>query len=351
MPETMKSWHQEAFGLDNLLLSERPIPSVGEGEILVRVRAASLNYRDRLVVDGQLLPVLPEMPFTPVSDFAGEVVEIGETVKRVRVGDRVAGNFWTEWLDGPAPLEMINHAASLGGPYQGALAEYVKIPASVAVRIPAGLSFEEASTLPVAALTAWHALAETNPARPGDIVLVQGTGGVSLFGLQFAKELGARVIATSRSSEKLDRIAALGAWKTINSIEAAPWDERAQELTNGAGVNHILEVIGGSNLTSSAIAVAPEGTISLIGFLESGNFSLSSVPLMLKRARIQGVSVGHRASFERMVRFVEERSIHPVIDEIFSFDEVPKAFRRLEQGAFGKIVVSLEGQSRDRRSS
>jgi len=339
--ERMAAWQMSTFGIDNLREGERTVTTPQGNEVLVRVKAVSLNYRDKLVVAGDLLPTPPEMPFVPVSDFVGEVVETGDAVRRVRAGDRVMGNFWTEWLSGPAPRGMIEHGLSLGGPMQGALAEYIVIPEHVAVKAPSSLSDVEAATLPIAGVTAWFALTESGRTADGDIVVVQGTGGVALAAAQLAKALGARVILLSRSAEKLDRVAELSPWQMIDTTRYPRWSERVRELSGGKGADHILELIGGDNLSASIEALAPGGQVSMIGFLAGAEMSLSAVPLMLKRARIQGVSVGHREAFERLVSFVGANDIHPVIDSVFAFSDAKAAFDRLDQGPVGKVVIDI----------
>jgi len=339
---TMNAWRLGEFGVGNLKLeqTQRPVPAATD--ILVRVKAVSLNYRDKLVVEGALLPERPEMPFVPVSDFSGEIAEIGCNVTRFAPGDRVMGNFWTEWIDGPPPRSMLNHGLSLGGPLPGALAEYIVVPEAVAVAAPSNLTDAEASTLPIAALTAWFALTETGTVADGQTILVQGTGGVALAGLQIATALGARVIVTSRSATKLDRTSKLGIWAGVDTSADPDWPKKVMELTNGVGVDHILELIGGKNLSRSLEAVAPQGQISLIGFLGGMDAHISAVPFMLRRAKLQGVSVGHRRALERLARFVQEQDIHPVIDQEYAFEAAHDAFAHLDRGPFGKIVVRID---------
>lgn len=341
MSETMRAWQLPTFGLRHLELAERPVPTPGAGEILVRVRAASLNYRDKLVVEGQLLPSPPAMPFVPVSDMAGEIAAVGKGVTRFAIGDRVMGNFWTQWIDGAPPPEMLHHGHSLGGPLPGVLADYVVIGEDVAVRAPTTLSDEEASTLPIAALTAWFALAETGQLKAGQTVLVQGTGGVALFGLQIATALGARVIVTTRDARKLEKAKALGAFHGIDTSVTPTWATDALNATGGNGVDHILETIGGDNLRQSLEALAIGGRISQIGFLAGSDLTLAAVPLMLRRAVIQGISVGHRRAFEAMSTAFERHRIKPVIEHVYAFDEARAAFAHLDRGPFGKVVVSM----------
>ncbi len=344
MSETMNRWQLPSFGLKNLELAEAPMPTPGSKELLIRVAAVSLNYRDKLVVEGELLPDRPTMPFVPVSDMAGEVVATGADVSRFKVGDRVLGNFWTQWIDGEPPREMARHGLSLGGPLPGMLAEYVTLHEDIAVKAPASLTDEEASTLPVAALTAWFALIETGHLKAGQTVLVQGTGGVALFGLQFAQAFGARVIVTSRSAEKLEHAKALGAFGVIDTRANSDWFAGALDLTDGRGVDHVLELIGGDNIRQSAAALASGGRIAQIGFMKGSEIVLSAVPMMLKRAIIQGISVGNRRAFEVMNLAIDEHGLKPVIEKVYAFEDVCAAFDHLERGPFGKVVVRFKNE-------
>lgn len=339
--ELMNSWQLSTFGLANLEQVRRPLPRVGPNEVLIKVAAVSLNYRDKLVINGGLLQEPPAMPFVPVSDMAGEVVDVGPQTTRWKVGDRVMGHFWSQWLDGEPPREMLQHGLSLGGPLPGMLAEYVVLHESVAVASPVSLSDEQACTLPVAALTAWFALVEAGQLRPGQTVLVQGTGGVALFGLQFAQALGARVIVTSRHDDKLERASALGAWAGINTARTPAWAAVARELTADEGVDHVLELVGGDNLRQSVDALAASGNILQIGFMDDTDIRLPALALMLRRATLRGVSVGHRRAFEDMSRAIDQYRIKPVIDEVFSFEQARAAFKRLERGSFGKLVIRV----------
>ena len=333
----MKAWGLRALGRENLKLDTLPRPDPGPNELLVRVGAVSLNYRDKLVVDGKLLPEPPTLPFIPVSDFCGTVVAVGPAVSAFHAGDRVVGNFWTEWIDGVLRPDMLG--TSLGGPLPGALAEFVTIPADAAVAVPESISDAEAATLPIAALTAWAALTEAGDTEPGQTVLVQGTGGVALAGLQIASAMGALVIVTSRHAEKRDRALALGAWAVVDTGNGADWSDQVLAATAGAGVDHVLELAGGDNVTASVNALAPAGRISLIGFMAGSDLRLDALPIMLRRARLQGVSVGHRRALERLVRFMEAKRLHPVIDAVYAFDRVHDAFAHLDRGPFGKVVI------------
>lgn len=341
MTRMMQKWQLPRFGLKNLELVSVPLPRPGARDLLIEVSAVSLNYRDKLVVNGELLPEPPLMPFTPASDMVGRVVAIGKNVTRFNTGDRVLGNFWTQWIDGKPPQEMIRHGLSLGGPLPGMLAKYVLIHEDAAVMAPMSLSDVEASTLPVAALTAWFALVETGGLKAGDIVVTEGTGGVALFGLQFAHAFGARVIATSRRANKLERIKALGASDVIDTSITPNWSAAALGITEGRGVDHVIEVIGGNNLHEAAASLASGGRIAQIGFLAGMSAAIPVVPLMLKRAVINGISVGHRRAFDDMNRAIDANAIKPMIDTIYTFEDTPAAFAHLERGAFGKIVVDM----------
>lgn len=341
----MRVWQLPRFGLRHLERAERPRPRPGAQDLLVRVQAVSLNYRDLLVAEGGLLPRLPRMPFVPASDMAGEVVACGADVQRFRPGDRVMGHFWTQWRDGDPPPEMLAHGDSLGGPLPGVLADYVLLPEAAAVRAPDTLDAVAAATLPVAALTAWFALVETGRLRAGQTVLVQGTGGVSLFALQFAVALGARAIVASRDPAKLARARALGAWAGIDTGARPDWDEAALAATDGRGVDHVVEVIGGDNLARSLRALAAGGRIAQVGFLQDTELRVPALSLMLRRAVLQGVSVGHRRAFEAMVAAIDALRIVPVVDRVFPFEEAPAAFGRLREGAFGKVAIAVGAEA------
>ncbi len=341
MSERMKVWQLAEWGKANLQVAEREIPRPGPTDVLVRVRAASLNFRDGAALNGEHLSGRAPRPFTPCSDMGGEIAEVGAKVTRFKVGDRVSANFYTEWLEGMAPANMHLTGMALGWALQGTLAEYVLVPEAAVVRAPAGLSMEEVATLPVAALTAWYALVTAGGLRAGQSVLLQGTGGVSLFGLQFARMFGARAIITSRSAEKLERAKALGATDVIDTSVHPDWSARAMEITGGLGVDHIFETIGGESYNKSVEASAMGARISTIGFLGGLDFTLPIIPLMLRRIIIQGLSVGHRRSFEDMVSAIEVNRIQPVIDHVYDWADVPAAFDHLDRGAFGKIVVAI----------
>jgi NADPH:quinone reductase-like Zn-dependent oxidoreductase len=326
------------FGFENLRRVERPDPKPGPGQVVVRVRATSLNYRDLLVIKGAYNPKMP-LPRVPFSDAAGVVEAIGPGVTRVKTGQRVAGIFMQTWLDGE--VDDVKARSALGGAIDGVLAEFVVFDENGLVPIPEHLSFEEAATLPCAAVTAWHALVAEGGVKAGDTVLIQGTGGVSLFALQFARLAGARVIGTSSSDEKLGRAKTLGLSDGINYRSTPEWGEPARKLAGGGGVDHVVEVGGAGTLPQSLRAVRLNGRISLIGVL-SGGGQFNPMPVLMKNVRVQGIFVGSRAMFEAMNRAISLHKLKPVIDRVFPFADVVSALKHLESGAhFGKVVVAV----------
>jgi NADPH:quinone reductase-like Zn-dependent oxidoreductase len=327
-----------AFGRDHLRLVERADPAPGAGELLLRVRAASLNYRDLMMVEGRYNPRQP-LPLVPCSDGVGEVLACGEGVRGFAPGDRVCPIFAPRWLAGRPDRERLR--STLGGPLDGTLRELMTIPAESVVRPPAHLSDAEAATLPCAGVTAWSALVEHGGVRAGDTVLVLGTGGVALFALQIARLHGARVVVTSSSDEKLARARELGAWETVNYRREAAWGKRVRELT-GEGVDHVVEVGGAGTLAESLRAVRIGGTILLIGVLAAGEAPFSIVPVFMQQVRVQGILVGHREAFAALVRALEQHGTRPVVDSVYPFEEVPAAFEHLAAGAhFGKVCLAI----------
>lgn len=336
----MKVYEIQKFGIDELALVERPIPKPNSDAVTIKVNAVSLNYRDWMTVTGLYNPKMV-LPRIPMSDGAGEVVSVGENVTNLKAGDRVAAAFMPKWIDG-APTPDIAKSA-LGGIVDGMLAEYVTIDAQGTVKIPEHLTFEESSTLPCAAVTAWNALVEVGKLKAGDTVLIQGTGGVSIFALQFAKMFGAKVIATSSSNEKIEKLKELGADETINYKETPDWDKRVLEITNNRGVDIIVEVGGANTLNQSLNAVRFCGTICVIGALSGGIGEINTTKILMKGVRVQGIFVGSRVMFEDMNRAISMNNMKPLIDKVFSFDEVREAFKYMESGAhFGKIVIEFE---------
>lgn len=325
--------------LEGLRLAERPQPEPGPGQLLVRMRAAALNYRDLLVVTGGYFGGPVTRDTIPLSDGAGEVVAVGAGVTGFQKGERVAGTFFLGWIDGPPS----GPRQTRGAPADGMLTEYALLDEVDAVAIPKSLSFEEAATLPCAGVTAWHALVVTCRVRPGDTVLVMGSGGVSMFALQFAKAAGARVIMTSSSDEKLERGRALGADAGINYRRTPEWEKEVLNLTDNRGVDYVVEVGGPGTLARSMQAVAYAGKIALIGFLAGPQGDTSPHPLMRKGASLHGIFVGSRTMFERMNVAIEANGIKPVIDKVFEFERAHDAYRHQQSGAHvGKVVIKME---------
>lgn len=334
----MKAFEIQQFGIENLAAVERGEPRPQANEVVVKMRAASLNYRDLMIVKGWYNPKL-RMPLVPFSDGAGEIVAMGENVTRWKTGDRVCPIFTQKWIDGEPTFETARTA--LGGDLDGVLREYAAFDEQSLIEIPEHLSFEEAACLPCAGVTAWNALAVSGALTAGETVLTQGTGGVSVFAIQFAGAFGARVIATSSSDEKLNRVKELGAAETINYKQAPDWDKAALELTARRGVDHVVEVGGAGTLPKSLNAVKIGGHIALIGVL-TGAGEVNPLPILMKSVRLQGIYVGSRRMFERMNRAIEQNRIKPVIDKIFAFDEAREALKYMESAAhFGKIVVKI----------
>ena len=325
------------FGLDALTLAERPEPTPGPGQVALKLRAVSLNFRDLLVVKGLYNPKMP-LPRIPVSDGVGEVVAVGPGTTRVKVGDRVAGLFMPAWRDGE--LTKARAKSALGGAVDGLLAEVAVLPEDGVIPVPEHLTDEEAATLPCAAVTAWCGLVTHGHLKAGDSVLVQGTGGVSVFALQFARMHGAKVIITSSSDAKLERARALGAAEGINYKTTPDWGARARELAGGAGVDHVVEVGGAGTLAQSLKAVRPGGRISLIGVLSGGAGPVDFFPILMKTVRVQGIYVGSGAMFEAMNRAIALHALRPVIDRVFPFERAPEALAHMEgQSHFGKVVI------------
>ncbi len=330
---------QERFGLENVTLATRSEPTAEPGQVVLRMLAASPNYRDLLMVLGQYNPKQP-LPLIPGSDGVGQVVSVGQGVERVQVGDRVAPIFAQNWICGRPTIETLR--STLGGPLDGTLTEYLAVEQSGVVHVPQHLSDEEAATLPCAGLTAWNALVTHGGVQPGDTVLVQGTGGVSIFALQFAVLLGARVIVTSSSDEKLERARALGAWETINYRSLPDWGREARRLADDRGVDLVVEVGGAGTLARSLAAVRPGGRISLIGVLAGGMADINIIPILMRQIRVQGVLVGHRESFEAMNRAIEVHHLRPAVSRVFPLDDTRAALKHLAAGEhFGKIAIRI----------
>jgi len=331
---------QDAYGIDNLKPLERDVPKPGPGQVLIKMKAASLNYRDLATVKSEFGGAYP-LPLVPLSDGAGEVIEVGEGVRRVAVGDQVAPNFFQGWFSGKPTPAMLG-ATALGGPIDGCAQEYMCLSAEGVTKAPKGYTPEETASLPCAALTAWRAIVTEGQVKPGDTVLVQGTGGVSIFALQFAKAAGATVIATSSSDEKLERVKALGADMTINYKATPDWATEARKLTGGEGVDHIVEVGGAETFQQSIMAAKLGGHIGVIGILSGVMKDLNVAAIFSQNLHITGITVGSRAFFEDMVKAIEANDIHPVIDKTFPLTEAQEALRLMDRGGhFGKIVLDI----------
>ena len=329
---------REPFGIDSLAFTTRPNPAPGPRDVVIQLQALSLNYRDRLVIDGVNRWRAHE-PRIPVSDGVGAVVAIGHSVTRFGVGDRVAPTLYPRWLDGGPATEKLQGALG-GGATDGLYAEYATVHETALVSAPRHLSDEEAATLPCAALTAWNAVAEGPVLGEGDTAVMLGTGGVALFALQFARLLGARTIITSSSDAKLARASELGADAGIDYRATSDWPRAVRDLTNGAGADLVVDTVG--SLAEAVDAVRIGGTISYVGLLRGTKSTVDLVKLMGSSATIRAIDVGSRAMFESMNRAIERAKLRPVIDRTFAFDEAHDAFRYLSDGAhFGKVCVRL----------
>jgi NADPH:quinone reductase-like Zn-dependent oxidoreductase len=336
---TMRAWQITDWGFENLKIMDLDPPPLGDHEVRVQLRAVSLNYRDLLTVHGFYNPKQP-LPLVPCSDGAGEVVEVGAKVSRFKVGDRVAGNFAQAWISDPPVRDKLR--STLGGPLPGMLSQERVLLEEGLVALPDHLSFVEGATLPCAALTAWSAVVRQGRIVPGSTVVCQGTGGVSLFALQFSKTLGARVILTSSSDEKLERGRALGADETINYKDTPQWSKRVRELTGKAGADLVIEVGGAGTFNQSARATRIDGTIALIGNVDSGAGEINLIPILMQNIRVQGVIVGSRDAFEEMNRALVQHRIKPVVDRVFPFENAPDAFEYLaSQKHLGKVCIEV----------
>lgn len=330
---------RQSDGTYRLTFEQAPIPAPAGHEVLVRVRAASINRRDVYVLKGQY--AMPPRPaLTPLSDGAGEVVAAGAGVTRFKPGDRVAASFFQRWLDGRPDAEIASSA--LGGQLDGMLSEYVCLSEQGLVRAPEGYSYEETATLPCAAVTAWNGLVTRGGMQSGDNVLLLGTGGVSIFGLQIAAAAGARPIVTSSSDEKLARARKLGAAATVNYLTTPEWSTAVRAATGGVGAHQVLEVGGTGTLPQSIASLAPGGHIALIGGLSGFGANIPAGALMHANATVSGIYVGSRANFEALIAFIERQQIRPVIDRVYELDDANAAYQRVDAGQhLGKVVIKL----------
>jgi len=337
----MRAWQlpKAGAGIEALVKAERPDPKPAHRQVLVKVAACSLNFRDLGIVRGSYrMPVRDNI--VPLSDGAGEVVEVGPGVTRVKAGDKVAGCFFQRWMGGDPPPDV--QAGALGGSVDGMLSEYALLEEEGVVKIPPHLSLEEGATLPCAGVTAWHAMMEHAKLIAGQTVLLQGTGGVSVFGLQFAHAMGIQVVITSSSDAKLARAKTLGAALGINYKTTPEWDKPAVDFTGGRGVDHVVEVGGAGTLARSFRAIRVGGKVSMIGGLSGPATELDPRLIFGRRANVQGISVGSTQMFEAMNRAIAVSAIKPVIDKVFGFDDVHAAYQHMASGAhFGKIVIRV----------
>jgi NADPH:quinone reductase-like Zn-dependent oxidoreductase len=336
--EKVEPGAKEAAGY-KLQLADAPVRQPGAGEVLIKMHAASLNRRDVFVMKGQY-PMPPRESLVPLSDGAGEIVAVGAGVKRVHVGDRVAPIFFPGWIAGRPAADTT--ATSLGGAVDGVLAQYVTFNEQSIVKVPANLSYEEAATLPCAGVTAWNGLVTRGHMHPGDYVLLEGTGGVSIFGLQFAKAAGAKPIITSSSDEKLGRARTLGAIGGVNYKTTADWDKPVRALTGGVGVQQVLEVGGKDSVPHALATLGQGGHIALIGGLGGFGGDVPVMALLGSNGTASGIYVGSRENFEAMNEFIARHKVKPVIDKVFGFEDAPAAYALMESGNFfGKIVIRM----------
>jgi len=331
---------QGGFGLEHLKPLDRETPTPGPGEVLLKMKAASLNYRDLLIAEDRYGGRF-KLPLVPLSDGCGEVVELGEGVSRVAIGDRVAPIFFQNWLSGEATLDGL--VSSMGGPLEGCWQEYRVLPEQGVVKTPAHLSDAQVACLPCAGLTAWRALVTEGGIKPGDTILLQGTGGVSIFALQFAKAAGAEVIITSSSDEKLERARALGADHSINYRKTPETSKVVRDLTGWRGVDHVIEVGGQETLKEALKSIRLNGRISIIGNVSGNTADLRIGAVIATRVTMQGISVGSRAEIEAMNRAIDLHKIDPVVDTVLTFDAGRAAFEQMANGNhLGKICIDLE---------
>jgi NADPH:quinone reductase-like Zn-dependent oxidoreductase len=331
---------QDEWSPDHLKLNEASIPSPGPGEVLLEMKAASLNYRDMVVLRRGYGAQTGTLPLIPVSDGAGVVQETGSGVSELSEGDRVCPLFMQNWLAGSPNRKKLS--STLGGPIDGVMAEYRCFPESGVYPVPEHLSDVEAATLPCAALTAWSALIGEGRIQPGESVLIQGTGGVSLFALQFAKMAGARAILISGSEEKMKQASQLGADDVLNYRSQPEWGKIIRDLARGDGVDHIIEVGGTDTLPQSLRAIRPGGTISMIGVLSGHEMKAQLGLIVTRQIRLQGITVGHRQGFENMCRAINRHQLKPVVDQVYPFESLPEALDRLAGGQhFGKICFGF----------
>jgi len=330
---------EDDWSVDNLKLADRPEPNAGPGEVRIKMLASALNYRDLLVPQRGYGSRMKPLPLIMLSDGVGCVDQVGEDVDSLRLGERVCPLFFQSWLSGEP--DNAHLGMSLGCEMDGTMAQYMVLPANGVALVPAHLDHNEVATLPTAGVTAWRAIVTEGRVKPGDTVLIQGTGGVSLFALQFAKMLGARVICTSSSDEKLLRARTLGADETINYLSTPEWGKTARTIADGIGVDHVVEVGGQRTLPQSLRAVRPGGTISMIGVLAGSQLDISLGLIVTRHIRLQGITVGSGDDFRTMVRAISQQGMRPVVDRVYGFEQLHQALQHLASGKhFGKICIA-----------
>ncbi len=337
----MKAYQiRDEWSLEHIELVEIPKPSPGPREVLVEMKASSLNYRDMVVANRGYGSKTGNLPLIPVSDGVGIVRELGDGVSRVAIGDRICPLFMQGWISGPPNRERLS--TTLGGPIDGVMAEFRCFPQDSVSKVPEELTDLEASTLPCAALTAWSALIEEGKLQPGESVLIQGTGGVSLFALQFAKICGARCILISGSNEKMKRAQELGADEVLNYQDLPEWGKQVRDFSGGEGVDHIVEVGGPETLPQSLRAIRPGGTISMIGVLSGSEMKAQLGLIVTRQIRLQGITVGHRDGFEAMASAINASGMKPIVDQVYPFTSLPEAMHSLSEAKhFGKICLEF----------
>jgi NADPH:quinone reductase-like Zn-dependent oxidoreductase len=330
---------EDDWSVDNLKLADRPEPNAGPGQVRLKMLASALNYRDLVVPQRGYGSRMKPLPLIMLSDGVGCVDQVGEGVDSLKVGDRVCPLFFQSWLSGEPDNARLG--MSLGCEMDGTMAQYMVLPANGVALVPAHLDHNEVATLPTAGVTAWRAIVTEGRVKPGDTVLIQGTGGVSLFALQFAKMLGARVICTSSSDEKLLRARTLGADETINYLSTPEWGKTARTIADGTGVDHVVEVGGQRTLPQSLRAVRPGGTISMIGVLAGSQLDISLGLIVTRHIRLQGITVGSGDDFRTMVRAISQQGMRPVVDRVYGFEQLHQALQHLASGKhFGKICIA-----------
>jgi NADPH:quinone reductase-like Zn-dependent oxidoreductase len=330
---------EDDWSVDNLKLADRPEPNAGPGEVRIKMLASALNYRDLLVPQRGYGSRMKPLPLIMLSDGVGCVDQVGEGVDSLKLGERVCPLFFQSWLSGEPDNARLG--MSLGCEMDGTMAQYMVLPANGVALVPAHLDHNEVATLPTAGVTAWRAIVTEGRVKPGDTVLIQGTGGVSLFALQFAKMLGARVICTSSSDEKLLRARTLGADETINYLSTPEWGKTARTIADGIGVDHVVEVGGQRTLPQSLRAVRPGGTISMIGVLAGSQLDISLGLIVTRHIRLQGITVGSGDDFRTMVRAISQQGMRPVVDRVYGFEQLHQALQHLASGKhLGKICIA-----------